>query len=170
MIELLILYKLSGKVLTMYGISKDIHEEFSVLTTPSFGTIKPALTRLEKNGYVKGQKTMSSGGRPSIYYSITKDGVEELRRLMTSPLQENPIQFLTTARIRLSCAEVLDKNMQLEMFKLLKNKAESIVIDTKNKVANNKLGFYSEMVFDNLICECKNLISLVEGFERACKN
>ena len=57
MIELLILYKLSKKVLTMYGISKDILNSFSVMTTPSFGTIKPALTRLEKAEFVKSQKT-----------------------------------------------------------------------------------------------------------------
>ena len=50
MIELLILYELSKKVLTMYGVSKEIRREFSVLTTPSYGTIKPALNRLEKSG------------------------------------------------------------------------------------------------------------------------
>ena len=77
MIELLILYKLSKKVLTMYGISKDIHEYFSVLTTPSFGTIKPALTRLEKSEFIKSQKTLSAGGRPSVYYSITQKGLNE---------------------------------------------------------------------------------------------
>ena len=59
MIELLILNELTKKVLTMYGISKEIHTSFSVLTTPSFGTIKPALTRLQKSGFVKSQKTMS---------------------------------------------------------------------------------------------------------------
>ena len=48
MIELLILFVLNRKVLTMYGVSKEIKELFSVLTTPSYGTIKPALTRLEK--------------------------------------------------------------------------------------------------------------------------
>ena len=84
MIELLILYKLSKKVLTMYGISKDIHEDFSVLTTPSYGTIKPALNRLERSGFVKTQKTMSSGGRPSTYYSITSAGKEELNNLLLS--------------------------------------------------------------------------------------
>ena len=72
MIEILILYELNKKILTMYGISKEIKSEFSVLTLPSYGTIKPALIRLEKSGYVKTQKTMSSGGRPSIYYTITK--------------------------------------------------------------------------------------------------
>ena len=107
MIELLILYKLSKKVLTMYGISKDIHEDFSVMTTPSYGTIKPALTRLEKSGFVKSQKTMSTGGRPSVYYSITKDGVDALEELLLAPIKENPIQYLTTARVRVACAEVL---------------------------------------------------------------
>ena len=65
MIELLILFELSKKVLTMYGISREINSTFSVLTVPSFGTIKPALNRLEKSGFIKTQKAMSKGGRPS---------------------------------------------------------------------------------------------------------
>ena len=76
MIELLILFELSRKVLTMYGVSKEIRSKFSVLTTPSYGTIKPDLSRLLESGFIKSQKTMSSGGRPSIYYSITNDGIE----------------------------------------------------------------------------------------------
>ena len=77
MIELLILFELNRRVLTMYGISKEIRATFAVLTTPSYGTIKPALTRLENGGFVKKQKTMSKGGRPSCYYSITKEVKEE---------------------------------------------------------------------------------------------
>ena len=170
MIELLILYKLSKKVLTMYGISKDILETFSVLTTPSFGTIKPALTRLEKSDFVKSQKTLSAGGRPSVYYSVTQNGLKELKRLMLSQLNENPIQFLTTARIRISCAEVLNNEEQLELFRILKQKAEGVSIDTNNILKNKELNFYQKIVFDNLLCEYKNLISLLEGLERACKN
>ena len=170
MIELLILYKLSKKVLTMYGISKDIHEDFSVMTTPSYGTIKPALTRLEKSGFVKSQKTMSSGGRPSVYYSITKDGVDALEELLLSPIKENPIQYLTTARVRVACAEVLGRNEQKNLFKLLKQKAESIMIDTKNLLENNDYDYLHKMVLDNLLCEYKNFISLLEGLERACNN
>ena len=170
MIELLILYKLSKKVLTMYGISKDILNSFSVMTTPSFGTIKPALTRLEKAEFVKSQKTLSAGGRPSVYYSITQTGLKELNRLMLSEVQDNPVQFLTTARIRLSCAEILNKEEQLNLFKLLKLKSESIIIDIKNILHNENLDFYKKMVMDNLLCEYNNLNSLLEGFERACKN
>lgn len=170
MIELLILFELNKSTLTMYGVSKEIRAEFSVLTTPSYGTIKPALNRLEKGGFVRTQKTMSSGGRPSTYYSITRDGIDELKNLLLSPLQDNPIQFLTTARVRLACADVLETEFQVALFKTVRQKAESILFDTKNLIATNNMTFYPKMVFDNLICEYKNLISLLEGFERACKN
>lgn len=170
MIELLILYELNKKILTMYGISKEIHADFSVLTTPSYGTIKPALNRLEKSNCIKTQKTMSSGGRPSTYYSITQDGIKELKNLLLSPLQENPIQYLPTARIRLSCAEVLEFEEQKELIKLLLVKTESIAIDVKNILETKKLDFYQKIVFDNLLCEYKNFISLLEGVARAGKN
>ena len=168
MIELLILYELNKNVLTMYGVSKEIRGDFSVLTTPSYGTIKPALRRLEAGGFVKTQKTMSSGGRPSTYYTITKDGVNELKRLISEPPLENPIQFLPMARVKLACADILDTDAQMSMIKDLKTKAESIIIDTQNIMAFKDLSFYPKMVFDNLICEYKNFIMLLEGFENAC--
>lgn len=167
MIELLILFELSRKVLTMYGVSKEIRNLFSVLTTPSYGTIKPALTRLETSGFVKTQKTMSSGGRPSVYYSITKSGIDELKRLLVEPPLENPIQFLTTSRVKLACADILNADEQWILFKQLKQKAESILIDTNNMVNSKELSYLPQMVFDNLICEYKNFISLLEGLEHA---
>ncbi len=168
MIELMILFELSKKVLTMYGVSKEIRNSFSVLTTPSYGTIKPALTRLEKGGFVKTQKTMSPGGRPSVYYTITDSGKDELKRLIMAPPLDNPVQFLFSARIKLSCADLLNNNEQVQLFRQLKMKAESIFIDTQNMLSTKELSFYPKMVFDNLICEYKNFISLLEGFEHAC--
>lgn len=170
MIELLILYELSRKVFTMYGIFREIRTKLQVLTTPSFGTIKPALTRLESNGFIKSQKTMSTGGRRSTFYSITDEGKNELRKLLLSPVKENPNMFITTARVRLICAEVLDDSAQKELLKLLKLKAESIMFDTGNLIKSESLEFFKKMVFENLLCECKNLISLLEGIERAGKN
>ena len=167
MIELLILFELSKKTLTMYGISKEIRASFSVLTTPSYGTIKPALTRLEKDGFVKSQKTMSSGGRPSNYYSATKEGINELKRLLISPPQDNPVQFLTTARIKLACADILNKDEQAELIKHLKIKAESLLIETQSMLKNKDFSYFPKMVFDNLVCEYKNLILLLEGLKNA---
>ncbi len=170
MIELLILFELNRRVLTMYGVSKAIRDSFSVLTTPSYGTIKPALNRLEVGGFVKTQKSMSAGGRPSTYYSLTKDGEQELKRLIIEPPLENPIQFLTSARIKLACSDVLSSDEQRKLFRQLKNKAESILIDTKNMINSKELSFYPRMVFDNLMCEYKNFITLIEGFEHACSH
>ena len=167
MIELLILFELNKTVLTMYGVSKEIRGDFSVLTTPSYGTIKPALRRLENGGFVKTQKTISEGGRPSTYYSITEEGVNELKRLIMEEPLENPIQFLPMARVKLACADILERKEQLKMISALKNKSESIIIDAKNIMAFKDLSFYPKMVFDNLICEYKNFISLLEGFENA---
>ena len=168
MIELLILFELNKTVLTMYGVSKEIRGDFSVLTTPSYGTIKPALRRLENSGFVKTQKSISEGGRPSTYYSITKDGISELKRLITEEPLENPIQFLPTARVKLACADILNKEEQLVMIKALKMKAENIIADTKNLMTFKDLSYYPKMVFDNLICEYNNFISLLKGFENAC--
>jgi DNA-binding PadR family transcriptional regulator len=167
MIELLILFELNKTVLTMYGVSKAIKGDFSALTTPSYGTIKPALRRLENGGFVKTNKTISEGGRPSTFYTITKEGVNELKRLIMEDPLENPIQFLPFARIKLACADILDRDEQLKMINALKLKAESIIIDAKNIMTFKDLSFYPKMVFDNLICEYKNFISLLEGFENA---
>ena len=167
MIELLILFELNKKTLTMYGVSKEINGNFSVLTTPSFGTIKPALKRLEAGNFIKSQKTISNGGRPSTYYSITNEGVDELKRLILEPPLENPIHFLPTSRIKLSCADILDKDSKNKMFKSLKIKAETILADTNNLMTFKDLSFYPKMVFENLICEYKNFIMLLEELENA---
>lgn len=170
MIRLLVLHHLNQKVLTMYGISKEIMSVFSVLTTPSLGTLQPALINLEKDGFIKSQKTISEGGRRSSFYSITKDGKLELKRIILEKPCENPVQFLPTSRVKLACADVLDEDEKKQLFKILKLKAESIMIDTKNLVKNSNFDFYERMVFDNLICEYKNFITLLEGFERAGNN
>ena len=47
---------------------------------------------------------------------------------------------------------------------------EVIELDIKNLLENNRLDFFHKMVYDNLVCEYKNFKSLLEGFERACKD
>ena len=170
MIEILILYEISKNVLTMYGISREIKKDFSVLTLPSYGTIKPALLRLEKAGYIKSQKTMSKGGRPSVYYSITEFGKKEFVKLLLEKPLENPIQFLTVARAKLICSELINNSEQKVLYKILSDKTESFSLDIKNMLNAPEISFYQKMVFDNLLCEYKNFISLLEGLGRACKD
>lgn len=170
MIELLILRQLNKKILTMYGIFKEIKQEFSILMNPSYGTLKPALKRLENGNFIKTQKEMSSGGRPSTYYSITDKGIDRLKDLILEEPLVNPIHFLPTARMKLISAEFLNRNEQIELYKILKFKAERIAFDIKNILELNSSNFHSKLVLDNLVCEYKNFISLLEGFERASKN
>lgn len=168
MIELLVLYILTKREFTMYAIHKNIEEEFAPFTAPSFGAIKPALRRLEEQNCISSRKVMSEGGKLSVFYSITKDGVSTLKKLMLEDLSSNPLQFFSNARVKLSCADVLDASAKEEMFfnlKMLalkfKSYAESIINDEYTK-----LSFYQKIVLDNSICEYANLINIIEGFEK----
>ena len=168
MIELLILYILTKREFTMYAIHKNIESEFGPYTAPSFGAIKPALRRLEAQNAITSRKLMSDGGKLSVFYSITKDGNSALKKLMLEDLSSNPLQFFSNARVKLSCADVLDSGAKEELFfnlKMLalkfKTEAESILSDEYAK-----LTFYQKIVLDNSVCEYANLITIIEGFEK----
>ncbi len=156
----------------MYGIHKCIGEVFGVYTKPSFGAIKPALVRLEKQGCIKTAKIMSDGGKLSVYYSITKDGVKELKKLLLSPFSQNPLQLFSDVRVKLSCASCLDREDMLEMFADIKTNALLHKIEAEKTLNNEYISLtsYQRVVLDNAICEYKNLISLVEGLEKDAGN
>lgn len=154
----------------MYGIWKKISTDYSMFMNPSYGTINPALTKLVDLGFVKFQKTMTKNGKRSTYYSLSETGREELKRIILEETPENPMYFLAGARLRIICADVLDLSEQNELFKALKYKSENIMLDSKNLLETKDLDFYSKIIQDNLVCEYKNFISLIEGVEHACKN
>lgn len=168
MLEILILDVLMKRDLTMYAIRKHITDYFSAFTQPSFGAIKPALTRLEEKECLTCRKMMSDGGKLSAYYSITSKGKNELCKLLLSEISTNPLQFLSEARIRLCCAEHLSSDERKKMFFILKsrtmqhkNAAENILNDEYTP-----LNFYQKIVLDNTLCEYKNFITIIEGLEK----
>ena len=168
MLEIMILYLLIKRDLTMYAIQKHIKDNFGAYTCPSFGAIKPALVRLEKKNFITSSKIMSDGGKLSVYYSITKDGMKELQGLLSEPLSPNPLMFLTDARIKLSCLSALDKDNCYEVFEDIKTNALTHKINAE-KILNDEytpLTFYQRIVLDNAICEYKNLITMVENLEK----
>lgn len=168
MIELLILYVLSNRELTMYAILKHILDNFAAYTHPSFGAIKPALNRLEKENFVKVRKVMSDGGKLSGHYSVTSEGREELKALLLEDVSNNPLQFNSTAKIKLSCASYLAKDERKELFVKIKSKAIDHKYTAEITLNNeyNSLSFYQKMLLDNTICEYKNLISLIDSLEK----
>ena len=168
MIDLIILFVLLKRDLTMYSIRKRITDNFLPFTSPSFGAIKPALVRLEKNNCINSSKVMSGGGKLSIYYSITNDGLKELKKLLLNPFSLNPLQFLSDAKVKICCMSFLkkeDAGLLLEEIKsnayLHKTNAQKILDDEYNPV-----DFYQRIVLDNTICEYNNFISMIEGLEK----
>lgn len=167
MIELLILYVLSEREMTMYAILKHILDIFGAYTQPSFGAIKPALTRLENEGYIRSRKAMSDGGKLSGYYSITQEGKEELKMLLLEKISDNPLQFPSTAGIKISCASFLDHDKRKMMFYRLKTKAQEHKFTAENTLKNEKsLTFYQRIILDNTMLEYKNLITILENLEK----
>lgn len=168
MIELLILYVLSKRELTMYAALKQILDNFAAFTHPSFGAVKPALTRLEKANFIRVRKAISDGGKLSGFYSVTQEGLEELKKLLLEKISSNPLQFCSTSKIKLSCAAFLAKDERKILFANIKSMAQDHIY-TSEVILNNEyntLSFYQKIILDNTICEYKNLISLIESLEK----
>lgn len=170
MIELLILYVLSEKELTMYAVLKTILDNFGAYTKPSFGAIKPALNRLEESKFIRSRKAMSDGGKLSGFYSITQEGREELKKFILEKISSNPLQFHSVAGIKLCCASYVAKDERKELFFEIKSKAQEHKFAAENTLDNKSLSFYQRIVLDNTILEYKNLISLVENLEKENQN
>lgn len=168
MIELLILHLLNKFQLTMYGLQKKISEDFSIYTTPGIGTIKPALVRLESKSFIISKKTISDGGRVAIFYGITPNGMEELKRLIVARTSNNPVKFLNTARIKLICSSLLSTDDQIKLMEQLLTKSELIYSKTKKSLENKENDFYYKMVTDNILQDYKNFISMLEGMKNGC--
>ena len=168
MIELLILYVLIKREVTMYGIHKAIEREFAPYTSPSFGALKPELRRLELSGAVTSSRIMSEGGKLSVFYSVTKDGQKLLKKLLLEDLSDNPLQFLSNCRVKLSLADCLEPVEKQDMFLHLKTLALKFKSEASNILDDEyiKLSFYQKIVLDNTVCEYKNLINLIEGLEK----
>lgn len=165
----MILFVLLKRDLTMYAIRKHIQDKFSPYTNPSFGALKPALTKLEKHGYLTTSKMMSNGGKLSVFYSITNSGQKELKELLVAPMSVNPLQFLSDAKVKLCCASFLGSEDKKRMYEEIKSKAYLFLAKAK-KISDDeyvKNDFYQKIVFDNTICEYKNFISMIEGLEKA---
>ena len=165
MIETLILYVLLKRDFTMYSIRKNIENDYSMFTIPSFGAIGPALKKLERDECIKSGKLMSEGGKRSIYYSITSKGKEKLKNLLISDLSENPSRFFLQARLRLIMCDFLSVDERKRLFLIIKSKATKFKNSVQNK-KNEENSFYYNIVADNAICEYSNLITAVESLEK----
>lgn len=174
MTELLILYVLLNRDLTMYAVQKHIEDVFAAYTKPSFGALNPALKRLIDKECLSARKMLSDGGKLSVYYSITTQGKNELIRLILDDLSDNPLQFYSNARIRLACADVLSADERKRLFFNVKSRAMQFKTQAQN-ILNDEYthtNFYQKIILDNTVCDLSNFITIVEGLEKdnACNS
>lgn len=170
--EILILYFLTKSQNTMYGIAKEITKNFGYISNPSFGTLQPALKRMEKNGYVTSSKFYTTGGKPSFYYSITSEGQEFLRKKMLSKLSKNPIQIYPEIKIKVSCSDVLNSDDRQTMFAIIKPELSKLKI-LSEKILDSEVfetNYCAKMILDDSVCSYKNLYELVERLEKHAGN
>lgn len=152
----------------MYAISKEIVSKFAPYTLPGFGALKPALRRLEEAKYITSSKMMSAGGRPSVYYAITAKGKSVLPKLILEPFTENPLQFVSNAKIKLSMADILTAEQREILFLHIKTLAVTFKQSAEKILENEYIqtNFYHRILLDNTSVEYKNLINIIEGFEK----
>ena len=63
-----------------YGIARRIEQTSGNRLVLNYGTIYPALLRLEQEGYIKAEWGTSDNGRKAKYYALTRAGRREAER------------------------------------------------------------------------------------------
>src|SRR6476619_4622182 len=63
-----------------YGIARQIEETSAKLLSVNYGTLYPALLKLEQEGYISSEWGVSDNNRKAKYYQLTRAGRKQLER------------------------------------------------------------------------------------------
>jgi transcriptional regulator len=63
-----------------YGIARRIEQTSGHLLALNYGTLYPALLKLEQEGYISAKWGLSENNRRARYYALTKAGRKQLER------------------------------------------------------------------------------------------
>lgn len=63
-----------------YGIARRIEQTSGELLAVNYGTLYPALLKLEQEGYISSEWGVSSNNRKAKYYKLTRAGRKQLER------------------------------------------------------------------------------------------
>ena len=78
------------------------------------------------------------------------------------------MQFLSNARVKLSCADCLDSSERKRLFFSTKSRAMQFKLAAQN-ILNDEyshINFYQKIILDNALCEFSNFIVIIEGLEK----
>jgi len=63
-----------------YGIARRIEQTSGDLLSVNYGTLYPALLKLEQEGYISSEWGVSDNNRKAKYYNLTRAGHKQLNR------------------------------------------------------------------------------------------
>ena len=63
-----------------YGIARRIEQTSGSLLSVNYGTLYPALLKLEQEGYIAAAWGLSDNNRKARFYRLTRAGVKQLQR------------------------------------------------------------------------------------------
>ena len=63
-----------------YGIARRIEQTSGDLLAVNYGTLYPALLKLEQEGYIRSEWGVSDNNRKAKYYSLTRAGRKQLQK------------------------------------------------------------------------------------------
>jgi transcriptional regulator len=63
-----------------YGIARRIEQTSGDLLSVNYGTLYPALLKLEQEGYIRSEWGVSENNRKAKYYKLTRAGSKQLKK------------------------------------------------------------------------------------------
>lgn len=83
-----------------YGIARRIEQTSGNLLSLNYGTLYPALLKLEQEGYISSEWGLSENNRKAKFYKLTRAGRKQLERETRDWEQATAIlaRFLTSAK------------------------------------------------------------------------
>jgi transcriptional regulator len=83
-----------------YGVARRIEQTSGDLLQLNYGTLYPALLKLEQEGFIRSHWGVSENNRRAKYYELTKAGQRQLKKAAAEWEQTTAIlaRFLTPAR------------------------------------------------------------------------
>jgi len=63
-----------------YGIARRIEQTSGDLLSVNYGTLYPALLKLEQEGYIASERGVSDNNRKAKYYKLTRAGRKQLEK------------------------------------------------------------------------------------------
>ena len=63
-----------------YGIARQIEETSAKLLSVNYGTLYPALLKLEQEGYISSEWSVSDNNRKAKYYQLTRAGRKQIEK------------------------------------------------------------------------------------------